>query len=283
MVQFKERVKRIFAVSPDFKAQAAEYEKKDASLAILLMLAHFLLLLLNGIHNTYRWHRYLATGGEESGSLVLVWISFLLRPLVLIGLAMLFLRLRKQGIASVGFTKKNLSKSLLLAFVFWVAAALFFFLMLVGPYFGGLDVIIRHWPTEFFAGLNGLRIFEHVFHFVIAISIVEELVYRGFLGKRLYGTRESRIGSIFLTGFLFTIMHFISALPLHLTGLSHLVQRPQGTLSLIVLYMIFHFVHHWLYAKYNNIAGPILFHTLWNIMAFVNGHIYASITAAYFS
>jgi len=284
MIKFKDRVKRIFAISPDFKAQAMDYEKSDANLAILLMCVHFLLLLLSGIHGTYRWHRYLATGGEESGSLVVVWLIFLLRPIVVIGMAILFLRLRKQRMASVGFTKKNLKKSLLLAFAFSVIAALISIWFYSSSwFFGDVSVIIRHWPTEFFTELRGLRLFEHIFFLIIAVSLVEELVYRGFLGKRLYGTMRSKGGSIVLTGFLFAIMHFISAIPLHLTGLSHVVQRTSGVLSLVVFYVIFHFVHHWLYAKYNNIAGPILFHTLWNFMATINRLIYANIIAAYYS
>jgi len=253
MTKLKGSIKRIFAVSSDFKAQTAKYEKIDIRLAILLLLATYALSIIIGIQNAMNWHRFYATG--EYYSINIHRFLRMLQPVVALGLVLLFLRLRKQGIVTVGFTKKNLVKSLLLGTAFIIPMLLFYFV------FSPLK-----WPTEFFAGLSPAWIVEWLILLIVVTSFTEELVYRGFLGTRLYGAMKNKVASIILVGFFFTIMHLVGGIPLHIAGFSQYVVRNENLIFLFVYYTILHAVFHWLYAKFNNIAAPIVYHTLFNFI-----------------
>jgi len=254
MSKFKEGIKRIFAVSPDFKSQTAKYEKIDIRLALLLLLSHYALLIIGGTQNALNWHRFYTTG--EYWHVNILRFLQILRPVVAAGLVLLFLRMRKQGIVTVGFTKKNIIKSLLLGAGFAIPMILYYFVFL--PY---------EWPTEFFAGLSVPFIIEWLIWLIIVTSFTEELIYRGYLGTRLYGAMKSKIASIILVGFFFTLMHIVGEIPLHIAGFSQYASRNASVIILTLNYTVAHALYHWMYAKFNNIAGPILFHTLFNFIA----------------
>jgi len=261
MSNFKNYVKRFFAISPDYINQTKQYsqEKKDADLAMLLYLVGVVFLLVLGIIGSFELIQYTETGEISRGGFLFQW----LKPIVVAGFALLFLKIRKQSIATLGLTRKNISKSLILAG--FCGVALLLILVLLNVALGTIENLSFAFLGHFAEAGVGATILWFARQ-IIVVSFTEELLYRGFMGTRLYGYRKSKIGSIILVAFLFAIMHFAPGIPGLFMGLD--TARQVSSIPFAILnWMLLHVLLHWMYSKHNNIAGPILFHVIWNSTA----------------
>ncbi len=157
--------------------------------------------------------------------------------LLLIIACIILVLVRKQKLASIGFTLKNIGKSLISGVILGV---IFSFLMNVLP--------------SIIAGNKVISVNEalyNIFYYFIIIALTEEVVFRGYIQTRLYGLIKQDNLAVFVAGFLFYTTHLPFQMP---------VNGMQINLINMVVMVAIHYVLNSLYRKYNSLAGPTVFH-----------------------
>jgi len=166
-------------------------------------------------------------------------------PLILTAIAIVFVKARKQSLATVGVTTKNFFISLLVALglgipLFAINGRWQLFIEILG-----LD-----------GGLYALLI-RFLYHMIV-ISLGEELIYRGYLQTRMKAVVKNSFLSVFIVGVMFGIAH-LPIILLRGGELSSFFMRG------LWFYVLFHWILNHLYKRYNSLVAPIILHTLYNI------------------
>ena len=92
-----------------------------------------------------------------------------------------------------------------------------------------------------------------IFNQLVIVAFTEELIFRHYIAPRFYGVFDNKFVAILLVGFMFAFAHIV---PIFITGMdSYIFLVPA-----IFMWMIYHFILHWLYSRFNSIWGPILLH-----------------------
>ena len=155
-----------------------------------------------------------------------------------IGLVFLFCLFRKQKLATVGFNMDQAKKSLVMGI----------FLFAVTVVIGGIWLVFTGSTIQTDIKVIAMRII----YFLIFIGFYEELVFRGYIGTRLYGYFSNKQTSIIITGIMFSFEH----VPFHMTvaqmGFIEYILMHWINLVFIV---ILHCGFQWLYSKYNSIIA----------------------------
>ncbi len=159
--------------------------------------------------------------------------------LLLIVACIILVLVRKQKLASIGFTLKNIGKS---SFTGAVLGFIFSFFMNVLPSIlvGGKIISVN-------------QALYNIFYYFIIISLTEEVIFRGYIQTRLYGLIKNDNIVVTLTGFLFYTTHLPFQMPVH--GM-------QINLINMIVFVALHFVMNYLYRRYNSLVGPTVFHGL---------------------
>ena len=226
------------------------YNKLDGLIALSVYVASMLMLYVTGLLVRYQGIRLF----------VPVSIVSLLTVLFVI-------RLRKQGLNTIGISARNIGKSALLGLVTGFAFFYYFRLIIGATLFerayGGVD--ISRFSFDRFARHAGAPFwdwFPMALLFIIITVVHQEVLMRGYVQTRLHGLIGSEFATTLVTGLLFVIFF----MPLHtvLTGetLSWVF------LSSVPLKMLWMFgLHCWLYLlyrTYNNLAAPVIFHVFFS-------------------
>ncbi len=159
--------------------------------------------------------------------------------LSLIVLCVILVLARRQSLASIGFTLRNIKKSLLCGVV--VGTVLTLVMNVLPNALAGAQVI----PIG--------RALYNIFYYFIVISLSEEVVFRGYIQTRMYGLIKRDIPAVAVTGLMFYAMHFAFQAPV-----SGMVFSLGNMAVIVTLHVIMNFV----YRKYNSIAGPTVLHGL---------------------
>ena len=161
-------------------------KKREATLGLLVFAAVFVVTF--GVYAFYNsvWVRTTLTADPIYVLRDAIWIGAILAP------AVAAMKWTKQGFGSVGISRRNLSKNIILAFVMSVTFIAIIGLMasLVGGSFGALS------PATLFALLSS-----------IIIGFGEELVFRGYIQTRLTA-QSGAIFGIAATAVLFAFSQF---------------------------------------------------------------------------
>jgi len=166
-------------------------------------------------------------------------------PLILAVIAIIFVKARKQSLASVGFSTHNF----LISFLVGLGIGLSFFAI---PRRWGLFIDI--------AGRDGgpyALMIRFVYHLIV-ISVSEELVYRGYVQTRMHSVIKNSALSVLIVGVMFAIVH----LPIHLFNGGEL--STFFTMRNLIFFIMFHVVLNFLYKRYNSLVAPVIIHTLYN-------------------
>ncbi|MDF2941759.1 MAG: hypothetical protein K0S01_617 [Herbinix sp.] len=156
---------------------------------------------------------------------------------------------RKQRLSSVGFSRTKAKKSLRLGLVLVIGIVILF---LIITFFLGFTL---------HSDIN--MIIMQFFYYLFEIAFVEELVFRGYIGTRLYGAIKNKVIAISITGLLFTLMHVpFQMLLAHMSIIDYIATN---WVNLILIFLL-HFIFQAIYAKYNSIIAPTLFHFVWDYM-----------------
>jgi membrane protease YdiL (CAAX protease family) len=205
-----------------YKEMVSQYTKVDGILAIMLYIVLMLIYYLAGIIYV-RKQLYI-------GVPVNIFIILLCIVLVL---------LRKQKLASIGFTLKNIGKALLTGIILGLVFS-FFMNVLPNIHAGGKIISLN-------------QALYNVFYYFIIISLSEEVVFRGYIQTRMYSLIKHDLLAVLVTGFLFYTMH----IPFQM-----LVNGMHLDLMDLYVKIAMHFLMNYLYRKYNSLAGATVFHGL---------------------
>ncbi len=226
----------VLGANKEYIQQTKKYNKNDAILAFALYILMLLVLLWIGKIfvqknlNMTETYLFLITGIYSLTFIVLVFIICLMR---------------KQKLVTVGFSMKQAKKSLIIGIIsLAVTAGLFcIWFAITGP-------TIR---TDY------IIIVMRVIYYLIFIGFTEELVFRGYIGTRLYGYFANKQNSVAIVGIMFSLMH----IPFHMTiaQISFIEYISTNWINLIIL-AITHCGFQWLYSKYNSIIAPTILHFL---------------------
>ncbi|NLJ41775.1 MAG: CPBP family intramembrane metalloprotease [Clostridiales bacterium] len=143
----------------------------------------------------------------------------------------------------MGFNMDQAKKSLVMGM----------FLFAVTVVLGGIWAVLTGSTIQTDIKVIAMRII----YFQIFIGFYEELVFRGYIGTRLYGYFSNKQISIVITGIMFSLMH----VPFHMTvaQMGFIEYILMHWINLVFL-VIFHCGFQWLYSKYNSIIAPTILH-----------------------
>lgn len=199
----------------------------------------FLFSLIFVLWAVYRYFPEILPGWAE---------ELILKPLVwLVPTFWVVKEIEGEKLASLGFTKKNLSRSLLWGIGLGIVFALEGLLTNIFKY-RGLHLISLDYTTLTFLGALALS-------FVTAIS--EETVFRGYIFTRLWRIWKSEWLANIVSAFLFTLIY----LPVGIFVLSY---RPVVMLAYLLFVFIYGFASAFVFARTENLVSSILLHVFWS-------------------
>ena len=219
-------MKKALCANQEYNDNLKKYDKKDGMLAILLFAIIIIMYALLGI--LYKNNSFIKDNIKIIGCLF---------NLLLIIVTIIFVKLRKQGLETIGL-KGRWKLSIILGGVL----SLFYF------YCNCLDHLIN--------GEKLISITSILFLIVyfLLVAICEEFVFRGFIGTRLNGLIKNKYIVVLITGLLFVIMHF----PYRMTAAN--MSLSDFDIGWLINLFIFHLIMSFIYMKTNSIYGSIIPH-----------------------
>lgn len=215
-------LKKFFSPNDTYKEMILHYTKTDGILAVTM----YVLLMI-----TYYFLGVLFVQKQ-------IYLGIPVNLLLIVTCIMLVL-VRKQKLATIGFTLKNIGKALITGTVLGIIFS-FFMNVLPNILVGGKIISVN-------------QALYNIFYYFIIISLSEEVIFRGYIQTRLYGLIKHDYLAVIVTGFLFYSMHLPFQMP---------VNGMQINLINMVVIIALHFVMNCLYRRYNSLAGPTVFHGL---------------------
>lgn len=156
----------------------------------------------------------------------------------------IYLKLRKQSLGSIGFSKENNVKSVLLGVLFST------------PFIA---------PNIIEAAQRGMRIIDTsslvflFFYYLLEIALVEEIACRGFIQTRIQGLIKQKWLSILVVGFWFSAMHIpFQMLKANMPFAQFVARDAVHLATTFVLHIYFVYI----YTRHNNITAAVVTHTL---------------------
>jgi len=214
------KLSQFIKTDDSYKDILSRYTRTDGMLAIALYISLLLVYYLMGLLVV---HKQIYLGIPVNLLSIAVCIALVL--------------IRGQKPDSIGFTLKNIGKSILAGAV---SGIVFTFFMNILPNILAGNKLIP-------AG----QALYNIFYYFIVISLSEEVIFRGYIQTRIYGLIKRDIPAVITVGFLFYLMH----LPFQIT-----VNGMQISLINMGIIVALHCVMNFLYRRYNSLAAPAVFH-----------------------
>lgn len=165
---------------------------------------------------------------------------------LLVLITMLFIKLRKQSLDTIGLYNGNWKKSVCIG---TILAGILFFNNCGSHLLHGKELIdIR-------------SVFAYVIYF-FCVSLCEEVAFRGYVSTRIHGIIKTQWIAVMVTGLLFAIMHFPYRMIAYGMSLKDLTMN--NMFWLIDLFVT-HVVLNFIYAKTNSLYGAIIPHWISNL------------------
>lgn len=217
---------KALCANQEYNENLKKYDKKDGMLAILLFAIIIIMYALLGI--LYKNNSFIKDNIKIIGCLF---------NLLLIIVTIIFVKLRKQGLETIGL-KGRWKLSIILGGVL----SLFYF------YCNCLDHLINGEKLISITSILFLMVY------FLLVAICEEFVFRGFIGTRLNGLIKNKYIVVLITGLLFVIMHF----PYRMTAAN--MSLSDFDIGWLINLFIFHLIMSFIYMKTNSIYGSIIPH-----------------------
>ena len=166
--------------------------------------------------------------------------------ILMIIITILLVKVRKEEFSSVGLYRGKWKQSCLIGIIL---AFILFFNNCLSHIINGADFI----ETK--------NIIKLVIYF-LNVALCEEIVFRGYIGTRLYGLVKNQYLVIIVTGILFVIMHF----PYRMIAYSMTIaELTICNIGWILDLFITHIVLSLVYMKTNSLYGSIIPHWMSNL------------------
>lgn len=222
------KIKSFFSIPDTYIHKIENYSVVDAVMTVGLFFLYCLAMIFSGlIVNLVSNFAMTVIGGVIN--LCFVCIVF----------GLLFLR--KQGVETIGLKNGNIRLSLIMGTV--LAAILFFCNCLSNIIFEGQQFISID------------KIVINILYFY-TVGLGEEVIFRGYIGTRLFGFTKNVYVVTVLTGILFVLMHFpFRMVAYHMTFMQLATNFPY-MIDLFVTHLILSFIH----IKSDSLYGAILPH-----------------------
>lgn len=226
---------KLLQADREYENNLNQYTKKDAILSFIL----FGIMIFN--------YSILAVFETK--------LDFIRQNIVLVGcifnalmilITILFIKLNKQTLNTVGITKGKCKNSIMMGIIL---AIFVFYNNCLSHLISGSDLI----PIP--------KILILAVYYLL-VAVCEEIVFRGYLGTRIYGLIKQRWLAVIAVGILFIIMHFPYRMIAYGMTLSDLTLKNFGW---IINLFITHLVLNFIYEKTNSLYGAILPHWMSNL------------------
>lgn len=238
------KIENIFKV--EFKEEDIQDMKPlDGILALLYYLFYMVLLYCFGLimFDTdlfIRWAKYFANMDMYK------FIFYIPITVLSILPAILIIFFRKQSVSSLGIRKTKVMKSIFLGIIFSLP-------FLISNNING---IINNYN---FRNIESLT--WNFLYYLICIGLVEEVIFRGFIQTRIRGIIKNKWVSIFVVGFMFSILHIpFQMLQANLSLIEFIQHDMPHLINLVIIHVYFVYI----YTRDNNLIAPIITHTIIN-------------------
>lgn len=226
---------KILQVNQEYNNKLNEYKVKDGISAFVLMgimlLLYSVMALLEKQSNFIR-NNILAVGCVFN--------------LIMIGITIIFIKKSNKKIDTIGLYKGNWKASCVIGVVL---AGILFFNNCLSHILAGEKLI----PVK--------EIMMLIIYYLL-VSFCEEIVFRGYIGTRLFGLVKKKWLAVIVTGLLFIIMHFPYRMIAYEMTLGDLTIN---NMSWIIDLFITHTILSYIYMKTNSLYGSIIPHWISNL------------------
>lgn len=233
-------MKNFFAPCQDYIDEEMNIGKTDAYLVLFIMI---------GLGYSYWRSGWLISKVGNYLSQTQMMISAGIFSAMTISLIVIFCKLRGQKISSLGFNTKYAKQSLLAGALLSIVYVIIFVIVSKGKLRNDIE-------------LNFTFILTIIYE-VFFVALFEEIVIRAYTGIRLRALLKNKTLSVFVTGFLWALLHIPAYAASAQLGVFEYITIglwPIGT------YIFLHLVLNTLYSKYNNIIGGTILHATINIL-----------------
>ncbi len=226
---------KILQSNEEYNNNLKQYTKKDGILALALFAIVIIEYSILGIlQNNFDF--------VNKNIMIFGCVSNLLMIIITI----LFVKLNKQKIDTIGVFKGKWKMSIIIG----VIIAIFY------SYNNCISYLVNG------SKLVPLEQLPMLIIYYLLVSVCEELVFRGYIGTRIYGFFKNKYIAICLTGILFIIMHFPYRMIAYGMTLSDLtINNLRWIVDLFITHIIFNFI----YLKTNSLYGAIIPHWISNL------------------
>ncbi len=172
---------KLLRASPAYHEKSKQYGKKDGLFAFLLfgvMVLLYAVLGLLAVHSSFVKSHITAAG--------------CLVNLLLVAVAILFAKANGQSLATIGLSGGN-----------WKASCIAGILL-------GAVFVFNNCVSHLLSGGQLLPLGEIgvLLVYFLLVALCEEIVFRGYIGTRIYGLIQKKWLAIAVTGILFVAMHY---------------------------------------------------------------------------
>lgn len=218
---------KILKSNEKYNENIKNYTKKDGVLALILFLIMIILYSILGILNNIEFiHKNIMIFGCIINTLMII-------------IAILFVKINKQNLFTIGLIKGRIKLSLIIGKVL----GLFYFYC----------NCISHLLVESHL-ISFSKILFLIIYFLL-VALCEEIVFRGYIGTRINGLIKNKYFAICFTGLLFVLMHFPYRMIEYNLTLNNLII---GKFDWLLNLFIFHITMNFIYMKTNSLYGSIM-------------------------
>lgn len=218
-----------------YEKNLKQYTKNDAMLSFLL----FGLIILNYSVLAILQNRFYLI--KEN-----ILLAGCIFNACMTGVTILFLKLKKQTIDTIGLSKGKWKRSIIIGVIY---ASFLFYNNCLSHLMDGSSLV----------SIQNILILS-VYYLLVAVC--EEVVFRGYIGTRIYGLVKNRWLAVFAAGILFTVMHFPYRMIAYGMTLGDLTVNHFSWLADL---FITHIIFNYIYSKTNSLYGSIIPHWMSNL------------------
>lgn len=235
------KIRKMFEVPESYIQLVKHYSIKDTAMAMSLFILYCGAMVVSGLVNKY------LTALERTVSGVIINSCF-------VGVVLLFLVVKKQGVKTVGLKKGNIKLSLIMGIA--LATILFFCNCLSDIIFEG----------QVFVPFKTILIYIIYF---FTVGLCEEVIFRGYILTRLYGIVKNVYIDILLSGVFFVLMHFPFRMAAYNMSFFELAANVPYMIDLFVTSLVLSFIR----VKSDSLYGAIVPHWISDLSYSIVTHI----------